>query len=108
MSTSIQRITKTHFKDYINYFKKDYPIDIWEFETSNLKGRVENNWKWGAKLFINDIEVDKNKDLIAIKGQEALLTFKDENNQVHIYVRALLVVKIKVTVNDKNLNESYI
>jgi len=108
MSTSIQRITKVRFKDYVNYLKNKYPVDIWEFEIPTLKGRVENNWKWGTKLFINDIQVDINKDLMAIKGTEPLLTFKDENHEVNIYLRAIFVVKIKVMVNGKMLSQSYL
>ena len=105
---SIKRITKTSWKDYINYFKKKYPIDIWKFSFKDIEGRIENNWKHGAKLFINGVEVDANKNLLAVKGDKPLLSFTDEKTTVGVYVKALLYVKVKVEINGEILNDTFI
>lgn len=104
----IKRITDTSWKDYIKYLRKKYPVDVWEFSFEKIQGRVENNWKNGAKLYMNDIEVDTNKDLLAVKGEKPLLSFADENTTVEVYIKAILFVKIKVVINGESLSKSFI
>ena len=100
----ISRITKTSWKDHLRYFTKNHPIDIWEFTFQDNTGRVENDWKKGASLYINGNKVDINKDLFAIKGKKPLLSFSDEENSVDVYVKALIFVRIKVKVNGLDLD----
>ena len=104
----ISRITKTSWKDHLRYFTKNHPIDIWEFTFQDNIGRVENDWKKGASLYINDEKVDMNEDLFAIKGKKPLLSFSDNENRVEVYVKALIFVRIKIKVNGVDLDTLFI
>ncbi len=104
----LKRLTKASFKDYWYFIIKKYPIDIWEFETNGIYGRITNEWKNSVtKLFINNIEVVSNNELFAVQGDKPFLVYEANNNHIEIYVRALLFVKIKVKINGKFLNDSF-
>jgi hypothetical protein len=105
----LKRLSKASFKDYWYFMTKKYPVDIWEFETNELRGRVVNEWENSvSRLFINDVEVDFNNELFAVKGDKPSLVYTSDNNHIEIYFRAILFVKIKVKINGKFLNNSFI
>lgn len=104
----VKRVTKASFKDYWYFMTKKYPVDIWEFEMDELRGRVINEWENSvSRLFINDVEVDSNNELFAIKGDNPSLVYISDNNHIEIYFKAIFFVKIKVKINGKFLNKSF-
>jgi hypothetical protein len=105
----LKRLSKASFKDYWYFMTKKYPVDIWEFEAEELHGRVVNEWENSvSRLFINDVEVDFNNELFAVRGDKPSLAYVSDNNHIEIYFRAILFVKIKVKINGKFLNNSFI
>lgn len=105
----LKRLTKATFKDYWYFMTKKYPVDIWEFEVGELHGLITNEWENSlTKLFINDVEVDYNHDLFAIKGDKPSLVYISDNIHIEVYFRAIFFAKIKVKINGKFLNNSFI
>lgn len=79
------------------------PKRVVAIEHEGLSIRVENTWFSGAKLFINDLLEDTNKQLISVSGAKPILTSTKELNgkkyDIAVYCVAWLSVKLKVCVN---------
>lgn len=79
------------------------PKRVVAVEHEGLNIRVENTWFAGAKLFINNILEDTNKQLFSVSGAKPILTSMKELNgkkyDIAVYCVAWLFVKLKVCVN---------
>lgn len=69
--------------------------------------RVENTWFSGAQLYHNDACIAANNDLFALNRHKAVMTAKlmldNTVRTVEVFAYAILVVKIKITVDGEQI-----
>jgi hypothetical protein len=79
------------------------PLKVITTRYKNKNIRAENTWFFGAKLFVDDVCVDKTKQLFSISDNKPLLEHKltvdGHELDIEVYCVAWLVVKLKICAN---------
>lgn len=99
----MKRIRSASRGESLRYMIGGNPSDIWEFDVGRCRCKVVNEWRKGAKLFVNDAVVDSNAKTFAVTGSKPLLSAVIEDagvlRKVEVFVRAILRVKIRVDID---------
>lgn len=109
----IHRTAKAYLWDNLGYSFGGNARDVWEFEAGGLPCRVVNEWRSGARLLVEDVVVAENNRLHAFQDKTPALSAVVTDGfgrpiKIEVYVRAVLTVKINVSVDGKRLSEKYV
>ena len=109
----VRRLTHRGWRQYFDPLKLRAPKDEWAFERDGVSYRVLNNWNSGMRLLAQDKIIAENKSLFPLNTKRPMLTATavDEAgcpHQIDIFVRALVLVDIRVTVDGSSLTPAYV
>lgn len=109
----IQKTKSSALWDFFGYlFGKD-PQDEWSFQVNGIPCRVLNGWRSGAFLYVNGQEKDRNKQQLALGGNQPFLSAKIRDSQgnestLSIHVKALTKVGIQIRLNGQPIHDGFI
>ena len=111
----IHRTAQASVSDCVRYFfwGGENPRDEWAFEVDGLRGRILNEWRCGATLFVHDTILAHSNKLFEVAGRKAVLSATATDSQgtarkIDVFVRAIVSVKIRVEVNGSPILKEFI
>ena len=109
----IQKPKSSGLWNFFGYLLGKDPQDEWCFQVNGISCRVLNGWRSGAFLYVNGQEKDRNKQQIALGGNQPSLSAKIRDSQgnestLSIHVKALTKVVIQIRLNGQPIHDGFI
>lgn len=107
---SVQRLTTTPWYHYILWHLGK---DEWSFVLDGSDFRVVNQWIGPTKLLQGDRVLTEGKALFEASGKTPFLLTKVRTNgtaerSIAVYVKALLIVKVRIEVDGKEISNGFV
>ena len=99
--------------DYLRYLVGGNPRDEWEFQVGDVHCKLLNEWRGGAKLFVNGVIVANDKRLFEVSGRKPMLSAGvadeiDVVRTVEVYIRAILSVKARIDIDGVPISNGFV
>ena len=109
----LRRLSHRGWKQYLNFLKFQSPKDEWVFDIDGTSFRILNSWKGGMQLRAHEKTVAENRSHFSLDMKRPFLTatvvdHAGNSRQVEVYVRALLLIDIRVAIDGTQLSQAYV
>lgn len=104
-------ITRKQKPGLLAYFRYGFgadPQDIWEFVIDGEEFRLINGWRSGMKLYRGDELIAENKRAGHLNSKKPMIQTEVSGKKIAIYVRAILSVSVRVSVDSTFISEKFI
>lgn len=109
----VRRLSHRGWSQYFNLLKFHAPTDEWAFDRDGVSYRVLNNWNSGMRLLAQDKTIAENKSLFPLNTKRPMLTATvvddaGRSTRIDIFVRALVFVDIRLSLDGLQLTPAYV
>lgn len=109
----LRRTSHRGWKQYLDFLKFRSPKDEWVFEIDGASFLIFNSWNSGMQLRAQGKTIAVNRSLVSLNMKRPFLTASvvdhaGNSRQIEVFVRALLLIDIRVAVDGTQLSQAYV